>query len=354
MSRAKKDKKVLVAMSGGVDSSVAAALLKEQGYQVSGVFLQLWKDDDSQGNSAMEDARSVAKKLNIDFHVFDYRDDFKTKVVDQFLEDYVSGITPNPCVGCNKKIKIGKLLTEAKSLGFDYLATGHYLKIKKRAGEFFLYKAKDKNKDQSYFLYTLSQLELKHLIFPLANLNKNRVRKLADKYDLHLSQKKESQDVCFISKTNSDFLKQNLKLVPGDIILLDTKQKIGEHQGLPLYTIGQRKGLVGGIGPFYVSDFDYEKNILYVVKDWHRDKLYKQECLVKELSFLSDKKINKTIKAQAVIRYGHKPVACKIFSLDNSHDYRVIFSKPQRAVTPGQSIVFYQKKKILGGGIISV
>ena len=353
MKKTKKDKKVLVAMSGGVDSSVAAALLKDQGYQVSGVFLQLWKDDDSRGGSAMEDARTVAQKLKIDFHVFDYRDEFKKEIVDQFLEDYASGTTPNPCVRCNKKIKIGKLLAEAKSMGFDYLATGHYLKIKQRAGEACLYKAKDKNKDQSYFLYTLSQSELKQLIFPLANLNKKQVRKLADKYDLHLSQKKESQDVCFISDSNSDFLKKNLKLIPGDIILFDTKQKIGEHQGLPLYTIGQRKGLVGGLGPFYVSDFDYEKNILYVVKDWHRDKLYKQECLVKEVNFLSDKKRNKIIKAQAVIRYGHEPVACKILAINNSSDYKVIFAKAQRAVTPGQSIVFYRRKKVLGGGIIT-
>lgn len=353
-------KKVLVAMSGGVDSSVAACLLKDQGYDVAGVFLHFWKDESSGSGTenrccsleSLLDAKAVAAKIGIPLFTFDYSAKFKKEVVDTFLSEYQSGRTPNPCVTCNKKIKTARLLKQARALGFDYLATGHYLKIEKEGGEQVLLRAKDKNKDQTYFLYTLSQDELKHLLFPLGNFKKPQVRKLAEKYGLKIAAKPESQDICFLAGDHNIFLKKYLKLRSGDIRILGSNEKIGEHLGLPLYTIGQRRGLVGGIGPFYVSGFDYKKNILYVVKEWNDKILYQREFNVKNVNWLSSKAPKKKFKAQVVIRYGHKAVNCEVLPLENKNDYQVIFSRPQRAVTPGQSAVFYDGQKVLGGGII--
>lgn len=355
-------KKVLVAMSGGVDSSVAACLLKDQGYEVAGVFLHFWKDESPSFGSRAEnrccslesllDAKAVATKIGIPLFTFDYSAEFKEKVVDTFLNEYQAGNTPNPCVTCNKQIKTARLLKQARALGFDYLATGHYLKIEKQGKEQVLLRAKDKNKDQTYFLYTLSQDELKHLLFPLGNYKKPQVRKLAQKYGLKIAAKAESQDICFLSGDHNIFLKKYLKLNKGDIKILGTDEKIGEHLGLPLYTIGQRRGLVGGIGPFYVADFDYKNNILYVVKEWNDKILYKREFIVKNVNWLSSKAPKKNFKAQVIIRYGHKAVNCEVLLLKNKNTYQVIFSRPQRAITPGQSAVFYDGQKVLGGGII--
>ena len=356
----KKSKgRVLIAMSGGVDSSVAACLLKDAGYEVAGAFLHFWKDE-SAGHKhenrccsleSLLDAKAVAAKIGIPLYTFDYSQSFKEAVVDYFLSEYAAGRTPNPCVMCNKKIKIGRLLEQARALGYDYLATGHYLSITKEKGEMALYKAKDKNKDQSYFLYTFTPDELKHLLFPLGGYKKPRVRKLAEKYGLAIASKPESQDICFLSGDHNQFLKKYLKLIPGNIISAETGEKIGEHAGLPLYTIGQRRGLVGGIGPFYVSSFDYEKNILYVVKEWNQTSLYRKTFEVENVNWLSKKKPKAPFKCQVVIRYGHKSVNCEV--IPNKNNLCVVkFTRPQRAVTPGQSAVFYDKEKVLGGGII--
>lgn len=360
-----KNKKVLIAMSGGVDSSVAACLLKSQGYDVSGVFLHFWKDESASikvenrccSLESLLDAKAVAAKIGIPLFTFDYSQEFKKEVVDNFLSEYQVGRTPNPCVVCNKRIKIGRLLKQARALGFDYLATGHYLKIEKRGREIALIKAKDKKKDQSYFLYTFNPEELKHLMFPLGGFKKPEVRKLATKYGLKIASKAESQDICFLSGDHNNFLRRYLKLIPGEIRLLKTEEKIGEHQGLALYTIGQRRGLVGGIGPFYVADFDYKKNILYVIKEWNDKVLYRREFMVQNVNWLNGKKLTKELKAQVVIRYGHKAINCLISPMDkkdkNNHDCLVKFYRPQRAITPGQSAVFYQKEVVLGGGIIA-
>lgn len=358
----KKSKgKVLVAMSGGVDSSVAAQLLKNQGYEVAGVFLHFWKDD-SVGEKAenrccslesLMDAKAVAAKIGIPLYTFNFSEKFKSAVVDNFLSEYEAGRTPNPCVVCNREIKIGLLLKHALALGYDYVATGHYLNIKKVGRSYQLLKAKDKNKDQSYFLYTFKPEELKHLLFPLGAYIKPQVRKLAAKFKLKVAGKAESQDICFLSGDHNNFLKKYLKLKPGEIKILETGEKIGEHLGLPLYTIGQRRGLVGGTGPYYVAKFDYQKNILYVVKNWNEDILYKSELIAKKINWLSGAGPKKTLKCEAVIRYGHKAVKCLV-SAKNKNDYFVKFNKPQRAITPGQSIVFYNKKQVLGGGLISV
>ncbi|MCX6794833.1 MAG: tRNA 2-thiouridine(34) synthase MnmA [Candidatus Falkowbacteria bacterium] len=365
-------KKVLVAMSGGVDSSVAAQLLKNQGYDVSGVFLHFWKDE-TLGSEAenrccslesLLDARAVAGKIGIPFYTFNFSGAFKKAVVDNFLSEYGAGRTPNPCVVCNKRIKLGLLLKHARALGFDYVASGHYLNIKKVGREFRLFKAKDKNKDQSYFLYTFTPAELKHLLFPLGTYTKPQVRKLAAKFGLKVAAKPESQDICFLSGSHNNFLKKYLKLIPGDIRTLDTDKKIGEHQGLPLYTIGQRRGLVGGTGPYYAAKFDYRKNILYVVKNWDERVLYKKGLIAKKVNWLSGRTPRKSFKCGVVIRYGHPAVSCVVTLNDksgrknkpgsrNKTDYLVTFAKPQRAVTPGQSVVFYNQKRVLGGGIIA-
>jgi tRNA-specific 2-thiouridylase len=352
--------KVLVAMSGGVDSSVAAQLLKNQGYEVAGVFLHFWKDE-SLGDRASNrccslesllDAKAVAAKIGIPLYTFDYSVPFKKAVVDNFLSEYAAGRTPNPCVVCNRQIKIGRLLKQARALGFDYLATGHYLNIKKVGREFKMSKAKDKTKDQSYFLYTFKPDELKHLLFPLGNYIKPQVRKLAAKFKLVVAAKPESQDICFLSGDHNNFLKKYLNLKPGDIRVLGTNLKIGEHLGLPLYTIGQRRGLVGGTGPYYVAKFDYQKNILYVVSNWNETILYAQTLVAKSVNWLSGRSPRKTFKCSAVIRYGHPAASCTV-SPKNKTNYLVTFTKPQRAITPGQSVVFYNKRQVLGGGIIA-
>ncbi len=351
--------RVLVAMSGGVDSSVAAQLLKNQGYEVAGVFLHFWKDETAGALAenrccsleSLSDAKAVAAKIGIPFYTFNFSERFKEAVVDNFLSEYEAGRTPNPCVVCNRQIKIGLLLRHALALGFDYVATGHYLNLKKVGRKYRLFKAQDKNKDQSYFLYTFRPDELKHLLFPLGAYLKPQVRKLAEKFKLKVAGKAESQDICFLSGDHNDFLKKYLKLTPGEIRLLDTNEKIGEHQGLPLYTIGQRRGLVGGTGPYYVARFDYRKNILYVVRNWNEDILYADGLIAARVNWLSGLAPRRPFRCGAVIRYGHPAVPCEVRP-KNKTDYIVTFRQPQRAVTPGQSVVFYDKNQVLGGGII--
>lgn len=360
--RAKKKQRVLVAMSGGVDSSVAAWLLKKQGYEVAGVFLRFWKDESAGAPAenrccsleSFNDARAVAAKIGIPLYSFDFSAPFKKAVVDNFLSEYAAGRTPNPCVRCNKRIKIGRLLKYARGLGFDYVATGHYLKIKNtsRTGACpQLFKARDKAKDQSYFLYTFTPDELEHLLFPLGGYTKPQVRRLAATAGLSVASKADSQDICFLSGDHNNFLKKYLALKPGDIRILGTGEKIGEHQGLPLYTIGQRRGLVGGTGPYYVAKFDWRRNILYVVKNWNENILYKDSLVAKKVNWLSSSAPKRVFRCSAVIRYGHPAIPCRVAPRPDG-SCLVEFSKPQRAITPGQSVVFYNKERVLGGGII--
>lgn len=350
-----------MAMSGGVDSSVAAQLLKNQGYDVTGIFLHFWKDEKLGAKAenkccsleSLLDAKAVANKIGIPLHTFNFAKEFKATVVDNFLDEYAAGRTPNPCVLCNKKIKIGLLLEYAKNLGFDYVATGHYLKIKDFAGERRLYKAKDTKKDQSYFLYTFNQKQLKHLMFPLGGYDKPKVRKLAEKYGLITAAKPESQDICFLSGPHNDFLKRYLKLKPGPIKLLDSGEEIATHQGLPLYTIGQRRGIeIGGNGPYYVAKMDYETNTLYVVRQWNEEILFASGLNCQGSNWLSGKAPKLPLSCQAVIRYGHASVPCVVSRGKIKDELVVKFKAPQRAVTPGQSVVFYDKNRVLGGGII--
>lgn len=355
----KKLKKIAIAMSGGVDSSVAAKMLAEK-YSVSGFFLHFWKEEigDEEGENkccsvkSLNDARRVAQKLDMPLYTLNFNQVFKKKIVDDFLSEYQAGRTPNPCVRCNKMVKLGLLIKRARELGFDAVASGHYVRLKKSKGKYKLFKAADKNKDQSYFLYTFTQDELSHLVFPLGEFTKDKIREIAKKAGLGVAEKKESQEICFIpGRSHNDFLKRHLELKPG---LIKTRQGevVGRHQGLSLYTIGQRKGVeVGGKGPYYVSGFDYKKNILFVVNDSNNKSLYKDGLVAKHVNWISGQEPEKALRCEAVIRYRHAPVKCIVRKKGRSHE--VAFNEPQRAVTPGQSVVFYRGEELLGGGVIA-
>lgn len=338
-------------MSGGIDSCVSAALLIKQGFDVRGVFLKLWKvDNKKEKDRALLDAKKNTKILGIPLEVVDVQKKFRKEVVGYFLKEYNAGRTPNPCVYCNENLKFKILFELADKLKIDYVATGHYAKIIKKR-KYRLLEAKDKNKDQSYFLYRLKQWQLSRLIFPLGEYEKAKVKKLAKKFGLPIFNKAESQDVCFLANMSVEkFLGENVKLKKGEII--DTRGKvIGEHLGLPRYTLGQRKGInIGGTGPYYVIDKDAKKNYLIVTN--------KKEDLFLFSKFANLEKINWIISAPkfpakflAKIRYQSLLVPVTIKKQKNG--CKIVFDKPQRAVTPGQSIVFYNKKEeVLGGGII--
>ncbi len=345
------NKKVAVAMSGGVDSSVTAALLKKAGFDVVGVFMRLWpsskKDFKKFQNryffsEAEKRAFQVAKKIAIPFQTFNLEKEFKKRVVNSFLEEYKKGVTPNPCVVCNKEIKFGLLLERVLKSKVDYLATGHY--VKNKNGKIF--KAKDKNKDQSYFLWKLDQKQLKHVLFPVGDLTKDQVKKLAKKLDLPVFNTSESMEICFIKTTVNNFLKEYIKTKPGDIINVRGKI-LGNHQGLVFYTIGQRKGIGLAGGPFWVLAKDFKRNTLVVTLN-EKD-LYKKELKAKNINWVSGKSPKLPLKARVKIRYRQELIPA---ILSGKRGLKIVFDKPQRAVTPGQSVVFYKKQELLGGGII--
>ncbi|MCD6500422.1 tRNA 2-thiouridine(34) synthase MnmA [bacterium] len=355
-------KKVVIAMSGGLDSSVAAALLKKGGkpisasfesgrFDVMGVFMKLYPGS---LRGSEKSARKVAQILNIPFYVLDFEKEFKKRVVDYFLREYEKGRTPNPCIVCNKEIKFGVLLEKALALGADFVATGHYarkreiknknLKIK----NYELLRAKDKGKDQSYFLWQLNQKQLKHILFPIGDYTKKEVGDLAKKFKLPVLDVPESQEICFIQTTLEEFLARYLEPKPGKIVDLKGKV-IGEHQGLWFYTIGQRKGLGIAGGPWYVVEKEVKNNILIVSRN-EKD-LKKKELIAEKVNWISgsEPKLPLTIKAK--IRYRHRASSATIYHL-KPNICHLKFVKPQRAITPGQSVVFYKREQLLGGGII--
>jgi tRNA-specific 2-thiouridylase len=345
-------RKVLVLMSGGIDSSVAAALLKKEGFEVIGAFMRL--ANLPRFDEAKERAEKVAKILKIPFYVFNLEKEFKKKIIDYFLKEYKAGNTPNPCVLCNKEIKFGLLLEKALSLDADFVATGHYARIKgirnKELGirEFKLLRAKDKNKDQSYFLWMLNQEKLKRILFPIGNYTKEEVRNFAKKFKLPVLKAKKSVEVCFIEKTVNDFLKKYLKEKPGKIV--DTQGKVlGEHRGLWFYTIGQRKGIGLSEGPWWVVDKDLKRNLLIVTKN-EKD-LLRDELFCKDVNWIPGREPKLPLEVKAKIRYKANFVKTTIYPIKNKI-YKVVFKKPQRAITPGQSVVFYKGEEVLGGGII--
>jgi len=357
----RKNEKVVIAMSGGIDSSVAAALLKRAGFNVISVFMKFWSEPEKNGLVGASNrccspeaeirARKVAKILKIPFYVFNFSKEFKKRIVDYFLEGYKKGITPNPCVVCNKEIKFGILLEKILKLDANFLATGHYVrkvqdpksKIQK------LLRAKDKNKDQSYFLWMLNQNQLKRILFPIGNYTRKEVENLAKKFKLPVLRARKSVEICFVETTINDFLKKYLKEKPGKIV--DKKGKIlGEHKGLWFYTIGQRKGIKLSGGPYWVLDKDLKKNLLIVTKN-EKD-LYKKELICKNVNWISGIEPTLPLKVKAKIRYRHKPALAIINRTSKPKVYSLKFKVAQRAITPGQSVVFYKGERVLGGGII--
>jgi tRNA-specific 2-thiouridylase len=337
MKKENKKEKVLIALSGGVDSAVAAVLLQEKGFLVEGIFLDFFG---KRKKEATKKAQMVAKKIGIVLHIINVKEKFNNEVIKPFLLELKKGKTPNPCVFCNKKIKF-KILMETKKLyKANYIATGHYAKISK--DKKLLLTAKDKNKDQTYFLWDIKKEWLKNIIFPLGEYkSKEEVRKIAKKLGIPVKENEDSQEICFAGDDINAFLEKNIAKSVGTIKNKEGKI-IGKHNGLFYYTIGQRKGLGLPLGPYYVSEKNVKKNVLVVTKD--EKELFQKELFYKNPNFFEKIVFPKKIKVK--IRYRSKAIEA-IIKKD-----KIIFSSPQRAVTPGQSVVFYEKEKLLGGGII--
>lgn len=352
-------KTVAVAMSGGVDSSTTAALLLEQGYNVFGVTMVLSdegrgfsKEDSYENLSSVHDARIVCEQLKIKHYVLDFKDVFKQEVTDYFVDEYLAAHTPNPCVRCNHYIKFGRLLKECLALGADLMATGHYVSIdKNESGRYLIKRAADAHKDQSYVLYHLQQDALKHIIFPLSSFSKPEIREKAKAYNLPVANKKESQEICFIPNDDyKTYLKNHtdMKFKAGNIV--DTNGNIlGRHNGLSLYTIGQRKGLgIAAPEPLYVIELNTEKNQVIVGSN---NQVYSKGLTAKNLNWIPFDGISAPLKTTAQIRYGKNTFSATVIPQENN-TATVMFDEPQRAVTPGQSVVFYDSDTLLGGGII--
>ncbi|MDD4412188.1 MAG: tRNA 2-thiouridine(34) synthase MnmA [Patescibacteria group bacterium] len=350
-----KQKKVFVGLSGGVDSSLAAALLLEKGYQVVGVYMKNWTENIgnmccSTDQDAM-DARLVAKKLGIPFYVWNFEKDYKEKVMGYFFSEYENGRTPNPDVLCNREIKFKLFLDRALALGADFVATGHYARIKESDGQFQLLKGLDANKDQSYFLCALTQTELAKIIFPIGDYTKTDVRHLAEKYNLHTAAKKDSQGICFVGEINiKEFLKNNIKVTPGKVV--DTKGNLlGNHEGLAFYTIGQREGLsMLSNGPWYVVDKNLYTNDLVVSKDANDPLMWRTECLVDSVSW-TNKKYDLPLDVEVSVRYRHEPALAKLMTAEQGL-LKIIFKNPERAITPGQFAVFYLGEELIASATI--
>jgi len=342
-------KRVVVAMSGGVDSSVVAALLLEQGYEVIGLTMNHWNGTEGE-NQAVADAEKIASILAIPFHVVDFQTDFKKMVIDPFGQQYFAGFTPNPCIICNNKIKFGLLLDQALALGADYLATGHYVSLAQVDNSIFVQRGKDRNKDQSYFLFALTQQQLSYSIFPLGDLDKQQVRTLAQRFDLPCATKDESQDICFIPNNDYvSFLEQELGAgkLNGDIVHVSGKV-LGRHDGVYRYTVGQRKGLgIGWTEPLYVVKIDANQKQVVVGEKEH---LRQGEMFLERCSWNIEVPL-KEFSTQCRIRYRHTEVEVMVDPLP-ANSAKVTFKVPQNGVTPGQAAVFYADDLVIGGGWI--
>ena len=353
---------MVVGMSGGVDSSVAALLLKQEGYDVVGLFMKNWEDDDTDeycsSRQDLIDAASVADIIGIPLEAVNFSSEYKERVFSQFLSEYKAGRTPNPDVLCNAEIKFKAFLQHAAGLGADHIATGHYAQVRQRNGLFELLKGEDGNKDQSYFLYRLSQTQLSRTLFPIGHLYKRDVRKIAKDYGLPNFSKKDSTGICFIGERPfREFLSRYLPNEPGDI-RTPAGNVVGKHIGLMYYTIGQRQGL--GIGgkregdgePWFVTDKDVAQNILIVVQGHGHPDLFKPSLTASDITWISGCLPHRNWVYAAKIRYRQADAPCAITQLDQSK-CRIEFAQPQWAVAPGQSVVVYESKVCLGGGVIN-
>ncbi len=362
MSEIGNGKTVIVGMSGGVDSSVCAALLKEQGYNVIGMFMKNWEEEDENGNCKasleFEDVVAVCEKLDIPYYSVDFVKEYRDNVFANFLEEYEQGYTPNPDILCNREIKFKVFFNKAMELGADYLATGHYCQTKVVDGQSRLIKGEDNNKDQTYFLYTIKSKVLDKVLFPVGAIEKPQVREIAKKYDLITHDKKDSTGICFIGERNfKNFLSNYIQIKSGDFELLDGT-KVGTHSGSAFYTIGQRKGLgLGGPGePWFVVGKDTERNVVIVERGEKHGALYADFLTATDLSWV-DEEFRPTVgqKLKAKIRYRQQDQDCTITEVSDG-EIRVDFDTPQRAIAKRQSIVFYTELEgeqvCLGGGMI--
>ncbi len=342
--------KVFVAMSGGVDSSMAAKLLQDQEYEVVGVYFDLQKNNGQDWRMV----KQVCARLGIECVKVDFAKEFRQEVIDYFCDSYAKGQTPNPCVVCNQRIKFGLFWRWAKNQGADFIATGHYARLGQKFSIFNLGRGKDKEKDQSYFLYRLTQKDLRRILFPLGDYTKKEIIELAKKHKLPNAQSPSSQDVCFLQgRTLSEFLRQkNKDIKKGEIRELETKNLLGQHHGLMFYTLGQRAGVGLASGPWYVAGKNARENTLFVTRN--KNKLLARELICGKINWVVDKKPELPLRVQAQIRYRSKPSQAVISqSKKNKKDLKVVLAKAQYAVVPGQSVVFYRGQKVLGGGIIS-
>jgi len=356
-------KKVVIGLSGGVDSSVAAYLLKKEGYDVIGVTMQIWQHEDTanddtankdkcSGLAAINDAKLVAEKLGIPFYVLKFQKEFDEKVISYFIDEYLNGRTPNPCVVCNRYVKWEALLERCKEMGADYIATGHYANIKKLDnGRFVIANASTSAKDQTYALYNLTQDQLAHTLMPVGAYTKDEIRKIAEELDLHVANKADSMEICFVPDDDyGNFIEEHTGQIPkpGNFVDLDGNI-IGQHKGIIHYTVGQRKGLGISMGyPIFVLKIKPETNEVVIGKN---EDTFSKTLYANRLNFMSVKKLEGSKDVFAKIRYNHKGAPCTIRMVDDDL-VECTFTEPQRAITPGQSVVFYEDDYVVGGGTI--
>ncbi len=362
MTSRQQKTRVIIGMSGGVDSSVAAWKLLQEGYAVEGLFMKNWEEDDSDDYCTaaedLRDAQAVSDQLGIRLHTVNFSADYWDRVFEYFLAEYRAGRTPNPDVMCNKEIKFKAFLEHALGLGADYIATGHYARIEQSGGSWRLLKGKDANKDQSYFLCALGQHQLRHALFPLGGMEKSEVREIAAAQGFVNSAKKDSTGICFIGERKfRDFLQRFIATQPGDIIT-DEGEVIGQHSGLMFYTLGQRQGLgIGGVkdaddAPWFVAEKRLDSNQLVVVQGHDHPLLQRRELSASQLNWIAGRPpITQHLRCKAKIRYRQADQDCEVTLLDNG-SCEVRFDTPQRAITPGQALVLYHEEECIAGAVI--